>query len=147
MGGHMEEMSRLREEVSPGGDIESEVCVCVCTRRGCSKRSETGTGHTRSMSVHIWVFFLTVSVSLNDMVTGRESEYERERERDGRVKNVVPITHKDAFVLWPEPSLSLTHTHTATHGVMELHPFSHLTYGFSGEGSCGDLKKKQLARH
>lgn len=49
----MEEMSRLREEVSPDGDIESEVCVCVCTRRGCSKRSETGTGHTRSMSVHI----------------------------------------------------------------------------------------------
>lgn len=79
------------------------------------------------------------------MVTGRESEYERER--DGRVKNVVPITHKDAFVLWPEPSLSLSLSHTATHGVMELHPFSHLTYGFSGEGSCGDLKKKQLARH
>lgn len=26
----MEEMSRLREEVSPDGDIESEVCVCVC---------------------------------------------------------------------------------------------------------------------
>lgn len=41
----------------------------------------------------------------------------------------------------------LSLSHTATHGVMELHPFSHLTYGFSGEGSCGDLKKKQLARH
>lgn len=66
----------------------------------------------------------------------------RERERDGRVKNVVPITHKDAFVLWPEPSLSLTHCHTWSHGASSI-----FSYGFSGEGSCGDLKKKQLARH
>lgn len=34
----MEEMSRLREEVSPGGDIESEVCVCVCVHGGGAQR-------------------------------------------------------------------------------------------------------------
>lgn len=55
---------------------------------------------------------------------------------------MVPITHKDAFVLWPEPSLSLTHCHTWSHGASSI-----FSYGFSGEGSCGDLKKKQLARH
>lgn len=122
MGGHMEEMSRLREEVSPGGDIESEVCVCVCTRRGCSKRSETGTGHTRSMSVHIWVFFLTVSVSLNDMVTGRESEYEREREREtGGWKMWFQSLTKMLLFCGRSPlSLSHTHCHTWSHGASSI---------------------------
>lgn len=120
MGGHMEEMSRLREEVSPDGDIESEVCVCVCTRRGCSKRSETGTGHTRSMSVHIWVFFLTVSVSLNDMVTGRESEYERERETGGWKMWFQSLTKMLLFCGRSPLSLSHTHCHTWSHGASSI---------------------------
>lgn len=71
----------------------------------------------------------------------------RERERERREGEKCGSNHSQRCFCSVAGALSLSHTHTATHGVMELHPFSHLTYGFSGEGSCGDLKKKQLARH
>lgn len=61
----MEEMSRLREEVSPDRDIESEVCVCVCvyTEGVLKEKRNWNWAHSEYECPYLSIFLNSFSVS------------------------------------------------------------------------------------
>lgn len=59
----MEEMSRLREEVSPDGDIESEVCVCVYAEGVLKEKQNWNWAHSEYECPYLSIFLNSFSVS------------------------------------------------------------------------------------